>query len=214
MALPELSSFRLVGGTSLALQIGHRTSVDIDLFTDTSFDKKKIQQVFENNFSSFQLLWQNENGMSVVIEDVKVDLFNWRVRFVEPVKVDGALRLMNKKEVAAMKLEAITDRKMKKDFTDVFFLLQYYSLEEMIQTFRTKYTFIDYKFVIESLHAIDEADQSELPVMLQPFDWDMAKAAITFSTNQYIGLLRGKAEASHNERLRKAEELLNQKKKN
>lgn len=74
---------------------------------------------------------------------VTVNRFNWRARFInEPVNNEG-LRLFDKKEVGAMKLEAITDRKTKKDFCDLYFLLHLYSLAELIESFRMKYPFID-----------------------------------------------------------------------
>lgn len=213
MDMPLLAGFRLAGGTSLALQIGHRTSVDIDLFTDTGFDKKNLQSSLLHEFPSFQLLWQNENGFSANVNNVKIDVFNGRVRFInEPVKDEG-LRLFDKKEVGAMKLEAITDRKTKKDFCGLYFLLHLYSLAELVESFRMKYPFIDYKFVIESLWLIDRADDSEPPVMSKDFSWTDGKEYILSCVKKYWSDLQDRAAAKQQNRLKKAEELLRKKKK-
>ena len=83
MQLDELNSFRLVGGTSLALQIGHRKSVDIDLFTDKEFDIKNLQDVLKKKFSSFSISWSNQNGFTSEINNVKADFFNWHNPFIK-----------------------------------------------------------------------------------------------------------------------------------
>src|SRR5438132_167546 len=108
MKMEELTPFRLVGGTSLALQIGHRKSIDIDLFTDTHFEKKDIENLLATTFRGFSLNWQNVNGFTCIINDgIKVDLFNWHSRFVLPAIESDGLRLMNMEEIGAMKLETI-----------------------------------------------------------------------------------------------------------
>jgi hypothetical protein len=212
MSLPDFHTFRLAGGTALALQIGHRTSADIDLFTDKVFDGKAIQHRLRETFPSFQLFWQNENGFSASINDVKVDVFNWHVRFTLPTVDDVGIRLMHQKEIGAMKLEAITDRKTKKDYADLFFLLKTFSLKELIEGFRIKYPYIDHKFVIESLLSADEADASEMPLMFSSFEWNDAKRSIVSSVNDYVYSLRRTVEDGQAERIKKVEELLRKKK--
>lgn len=212
MQQPLLQGFRLAGGTSLALQLGHRLSVDIDLFTDTAFDKKAVQNLLAETFSSYQFLWQNDNGFSALVNDVKLDLFNWRVRFAEPAVVDDTFRLYSKKEIAAMKLEAITDRKTKKDFSDLYFLLKEYRLAELIALFRTKYPFMDHRFPVECLSTAAEANETDLPTMLVRFDWEEAKAFLTQTANAYVDELQGQAAALQADRIKRAEELLRKKK--
>ncbi len=98
MEFNQLDSFRLVGGTSLALQIGHRKSIDIDLFSNSEFDKEKLTKVLADAFSSFTLIWKNEHGLSCEINSVKVDLFNWHIPFIKNVIEIDNLRLMDKEE--------------------------------------------------------------------------------------------------------------------
>lgn len=214
MTLPELVLFRLVGGTSLALQIGHRSSVDIDLFTDTEFDSRELQFMLSKQFATFEVIWQNRNGFSARIDGVKTDLFDWRVAFLYPPVFIDSLRLMDKLEIGAMKLEAITSRKDKKDFVDIFFLLHYFSLAELITVFRKKYPYMDYKFVLESLSAIDLADETDEPNMVLPFNWHETKKTITDNVKFYVAGLKKNVETRQEERIKKAEELLRKKKNN
>lgn len=214
MALPELSAFRLVGGTSLALQIGHRTSVDIDLFTDKDFDSQSLQVLLARTLDSFQTIWQGKNGFSASLNGVKTDFFNWHVPFLtQPLEIDS-LRLMDKSGIAAMKFDAITTRKDKKDFVDIFFLLKEFSLAEMILAFRQMYPYMDCKFVLESLSAVDMADDTNQPLMLEPLDWNDVKGKIKDDVKSYIDRVWSKSTSQQEERLKKAEELLRAKKKN
>src|SRR5665213_147519 len=79
MSFSELDKFRLVGGTSLALQVGHRKSIDIDFFCEKEFDNKHLQFFLQKNFENFVLDWQNTEGFVVRIDDVKVDFFSWHI---------------------------------------------------------------------------------------------------------------------------------------
>ena len=212
MQMPLLQTFRLAGGTSLALQLGHRLSVDIDLFTDMEFDKAKIQEALQDAFPGYLFLWQNQNGFSASVNNVKLDLFNWRVRFVEPAVIEDSLCLYSKKEIAAMKLEAIKDRKTKKDFADLYFLLKEFKLSDVVNLFRIKYPFIDHRFPVQCLASAADADDDEMPVMCVAFDWEEAKAFLTQTANAYIDELQNRAALEQAERLKQAEELLRKKK--
>lgn len=211
--LPKLSAFRLVGGTSLSLQIGHRISVDIDLFTDKSFDIPELQKTLKETFDSFEVLWVNKNGFVSKIDDIKVDFFDWHIPFIKPAITEDGICLADKKDIAAMKLEAITTRKEKKDFMDIAFLLGIYSLGDLLSAHKAKYPYMSTKFVIESLQAVDYADNTEPPKMLISYDWENAKLLIIKSVNNYISSLKSNVVTQQEERIKKAEELLKKKNK-
>lgn len=209
--LPELSAFRLVGGTSLALQIGHRISVDIDLFTDKSFDIAELQKTLNKTFDSFEVLWANKNGFVSTIDDIKVDFFDWHIPFIkEPIVEDGVC-LAHMEDIGAMKLEAITTRKEKKDFIDIAFILKSYDLAKLLTAHKIKYPYMSTKFVIESLLAVDFADNTEPPKMIIPYDWQDAKSIIIKTVNNYLGNLKEGVVKQQEDRIRKAEELLRKK---
>jgi Nucleotidyl transferase AbiEii toxin, Type IV TA system len=208
----ELSDFRLVGGTSLALQMGHRKSLDIDLFTDKAFDAKQLQQFIYGQFEKFTVNWENKNGFACMIDEIKVDFFNWVNPFLYPVEEVDSLRLSDKRDIAAMKLEAITSRKEKKDFIDIAFLLKEYSLKELLLAFRQRYPFISHKLSVESLLAVDYADDSVNPEMLITTDWNEIKQQLTQTVEKYFWEQQQIVENEKLQRIRNAEELIRKKK--
>jgi len=141
MTIEEFNSFRLVGGTSLSLQLGHRESIDIDLFTDAqygSLDFDKLESILYKTFTYVDtspvkivgmgksyFIGHNENEL------VKLDLF-YTDPFVFPCIVEQNIRFSSIEEVAAMKFEVIAQGGRKKDFWDIHELLEKYTLNDMI----------------------------------------------------------------------------------
>lgn len=159
------NGFRLVGGTALTLQLGHRISVDIDLFTDMEYGsmnlvemKASIQSAFpyvegleklETNAPGYTL-YCGENEKDVV----KVDLF-YTDPFLFPPIIDGDLRIANARDIAAMKILAVSNTSRGKDYWDIHELLNHFSLNEMLNlaTERFPYT-IDKNEVLTKLATI------------------------------------------------------------
>jgi hypothetical protein len=135
----ELIPFVLVGGTALALHLGHRKSIDLDLFSPTDFDSvelgryMKAQHAFEINTTAKNTLTGFSNG-------VKIDMLAHRYPYVEqPLFLEG-IRLSSMKDIAAMKLNAITGNGTRiKDFIDIAWLSCKMSLTEMLEAYQTKY---------------------------------------------------------------------------
>src|SRR4051812_43500914 len=85
MLIPELSIFRLVGGTSLSLQLGHRISVDLDFFTDKYFDLDELRRAIQLEIHTIGMISVSRTGFSCIIENVKCDFYNWSVPFIEDI---------------------------------------------------------------------------------------------------------------------------------
>lgn len=179
-----LSDFILVGGTALALQIGHRISVDIDLFTDHSFEPEEILDALRKTLK-VELIMSRPNGMQLIVENCKVDLYNWAVPFIGEPYISDGLRLASLKDIAAFKLDAITTRKTKKDYYDLYFLLNKFSLEEMIGAYQKKYPYNSSKNVIVGLSACSVADNGEQPELLQSTSWNEVKARLINEVLRY-----------------------------
>jgi Nucleotidyl transferase AbiEii toxin, Type IV TA system len=143
MNVDGLSDFRLVGGTALALQFGHRKSVDIDLFAGGKVDVSKLQPIIHQNFGNdFVLITKMQNGISGLIRNVKLDLFDWKVPFAEEAVLLDGIRLASPKDIFAYKCESIIDRKSEKDFSDMAMLMQHFDLKDLLETFRKRYPYI------------------------------------------------------------------------
>jgi len=179
----ELADTRLVGGTALALQLGHRLSVDIDLFGiwDQSADMTEIagrcgSVVEEHRTNKIRVF--NING-------IKVDIVHYAYAWLsEPIE-EKAIRLATIDDIAAMKLEAINNRGSKKDFIDLAFLLDRHPLEEILALYHAKYPRGSEYMVLRSLVYFDDAEDDPMPVMLKPMTWEGVKEKIMREVQLY-----------------------------
>ena len=112
---------RLVGGTSLSLQIGHRISIDIDLFGKIEADILDIDQAL-SVLGDVKKIKDSKHIHIYVINGVKVDIVNYPYPWISQLLTKDNLKLASKKDIAAMKLAAVTGRGTKKDLFDIYFL--------------------------------------------------------------------------------------------
>lgn len=178
-SLPELKDFYLVGGTSLALQIGHRNSIDIDLFCNNDFDetllldflntKFKLKEVFRRNFTIVAL-----------IENIKVDFIKHDYPLLSPPIYEDGISFLSKEDICAMKLHTIIKSgKRLKDFIDIYFLLEHFSINEMIQFFIQKYNYSNPMIAIKALSFFNDIDEEiDPPILLKPLPFSVIKSRI------------------------------------
>lgn len=139
MAEPSFNGIRLVGGTSLALQYGHRQSVDIDMFGIFSPDASAMSERLKKLGQTF-VVKESERIKIYTINGIKVDFVDYgNYPWIDDVIIENGLRLASPKDIAAMKINAIEGRGTKKDFIDVYFLLQHYSLNQLLDFYAKKY---------------------------------------------------------------------------
>lgn len=139
MADARLTDFILVGGTALALRIGHRQSIDIDLFTNRPFDAAQVTSILKNDYGA-DFVKVLKNGVFCSIDGVKTDLISHAYPYVQsPENIDG-VRLVSLLDIAAMKLHAIVQNGSRvKDFADISFLLEKMPLFQMYRAYEMKY---------------------------------------------------------------------------
>jgi hypothetical protein len=161
-----LKDFNLAGGTSLAMQIGHRQSMDLDLFTQTDFDANSLLEYLEGSFG-FALNFSSQNTLKGCIGDVNIDLITHKYPLVKGLKVENSVRLLAIEDIAAMKLNAIAGNGTRsKDFIDIYFILKQYSIEDIIGFYKTKYTGRNQLHVIKSLNYFDDISIQDWPKMI------------------------------------------------
>lgn len=135
-ALPD---FRLVGGTALALQMGHRISVDLDLFTDTPFDVENCQAILQNNYGFIPTYIQHQT-LKGNIGNVKIDCIAHQYPWIKPAFEAEGIRLASLEDICAMKLNAIAGNGTRlKDFIDIAWLSSRFSFNEMLGFYYQKY---------------------------------------------------------------------------
>ena len=177
-------SLRLVGGTSLALQIGHRKSIDLDFFGILNTDKIEITKVL-SKIGELEIKHSTPNINIYTVSGIKVDIVNYPYPWLENVVKEDDLALAGKKDIAAMKLSAITGRGSKKDFIDLYFLLKEFTLSELIQYYRQKYFDGSVFLVMRSLAYFEDADEEPMPEMLINVEWEEVKQVILNELKKY-----------------------------
>ncbi len=104
------------------------------------------------------------------------------------VSEDG-LRLAGLQDIAAMKLAAVTGRATKKDFIDIYFLLNHFSLHEMMSFYNAKYADGSPFLVLKSLTYFEDAGQEQEPVMYKNISWQGVKETILKKHSEYLKTL-------------------------
>lgn len=182
-----LKDFYLVGGTALALQIGHRLSVDLDFFT--SYKKNIYDIEGELLFlDGFKLNTKNNYALFAEFKGVKVDILNYPYKFIADPITHNGITLCNKEDICAMKLKTAMNRGAKKDFYDIYFLLQEFSLTKMFELFEKKYTNIEPNAIVRSLTYFEDAEETENPVLLKEVSltWEKVKETIVSETRKIV----------------------------
>jgi hypothetical protein len=183
--IPDFNNLRLVGGTSLALQYGHRKSIDIDLFGSLLIDEFDISKNLDNIGNVIRL--NNSRNIHIcTINGIKVDLVNYHYPWLDEVIDIDNLKLASTKDIAAMKISAITGRGTRKDFIDLYFLLQEFSLQQIFEYYQRKYHDGSLFLALKSLSYFEDADTDESPVMLQPIEWTYIKDFIVNELKCYL----------------------------
>lgn len=185
MAAREFNAFRLVGGIALSLLRGHRESVDIDLFSDATYDSIDFGAIATFLSKTFSYVDTNENkfvgpGKSYFIGNnkddcVKLDLFYTDTFIQEIVLIDG-IRFATVEEIIAMKIDVISRGGRKKDFWDIHELKDDYSIEKMLALHkqRNPYTH-DEDQIRSNFSNFKNADDDFDPICLKGKHWEIIK---------------------------------------
>jgi hypothetical protein len=161
--LPRLSflkdRFYLAGGTGLALQLGHRDSVDFDFFTKQSLDTfnlyKGLLQVFGQENVSKTL--EEKDTLNVILNgNIKLSFFSYPYPLLEPLIREDFLNIANIIDVGCMKLSAIVNRAQEKDYIDLYFILKQISLVTLLSKAKEKMPDLDYNLILKSLIYFDD----------------------------------------------------------
>jgi predicted nucleotidyltransferase component of viral defense system len=182
---PILGNMRLVGGTALALQYGHRRSVDLDFFGQTTESVEELTEALKECSEDLTLLSASKTIRAYKMRDVKVDVVNYNYPWIDEAVMDSGIQLASPKDIAAMKVNAVMGRGTKKDFIDVYFLLQHYSFDELIKFYLQKYTDGSEYRALLSMSYFADADPQPMPYMYQQVDWETIKNEIRLQVATY-----------------------------
>jgi len=179
-----LKSTRLVGGTALALQLGHRLSIDLDFFGQVAGDTKQIGMDLASEGFDVIVESNSKNIHIFQINGVKTDIVNYKYSWIDETIDENGIRLAGMKDIAAMKIAAITNRGSKKDFIDIYFLLKHFSIKEIMDLYLEKYPDGSAFLACKSLLYFADAENQVMPKMLIPTKWEDVKERIIMEVKQ------------------------------
>lgn len=175
--LPILRDTRLVGGTALALQLGHRKSIDLDFFGQVDVSSQDLQEALRA-IGTLTVLKESKNIHIYVLNGIKIDIVNYTYPWLDDVVCDNNIRLASPKDIAAMKITAIIGRGTRKDFADIYFLLRRYSLKFILDCYQQKYPDSSTFMAMKSLAYFDDAEEEPMPYMFADITWEEIKKSI------------------------------------
>jgi len=189
MVVPSLKPFSLVGGTALSLRYGHRSSIDIDLFSNEKFNHHQIIDELESTFQHKFVYKQQQTqfGIFCFIDDIKVDIVYFPHQPIAEMEETDNIRMYSSADISAMKIQAILGRAQKKDFWDLYELLRHYPLQQLMDWHKQKYP--SQMLAISIPNAISyfaDAEESETPVSYKGQTWEQIKKEIKRVVSDYL----------------------------
>lgn len=174
---PLFSQARLVGGTSLALQLGHRKSVDLDFFGCIESEAEEIKETLRD-IGQLSVIKESKHIKIYLLDGVKVDFVDYKYDWIDTPLYEDGICLASMRDIAAMKINAVEGRGTKKDFIDIYFLLKKFSLKQILDFYSQKYPENSMFRALMSLTYFEDADPQIAPEMLIPVSWEEIKDTI------------------------------------
>ncbi len=189
LKVPALRGFSLVGGTALSLLLGHRKSVDLDLFSNESFDNDQIINELKLKFGKLVDIRTSTSkfGIFCFIDNVKVDLIFYPHPLIRPITVVDGIRMFSGEDIVAMKVQAVLQRGRKKDFWDIAELLSHYSVDDFIHFHQQKYSTQNLMITVpQAISYFVDAEEDDDPVSLKNQTWKSTQQKIISKVSEYL----------------------------
>jgi len=179
--------FYLAGGTALALQIGHRTSLDFVFYTQKKFDPTRIREVFDKRFKLVRDIHVAEGTLILDVEGIELSFFNYPYKLIKPCLKLEEVILASMEDIAAMKILAISQRGRRRDFIDIYFLIHKYGLKKIMEFTKEKYSMFNIYVGFQGLTYFNDADEDLEKKRFRLFkkvNWDRIKNYIIKEVNK------------------------------
>lgn len=178
--IKTLSGFYLAGGTALALQFGHRKSIDLDWFSKKPFSTKDLKKELKK-LGKLKIDSEEKDTLNCSLEGVRLSFFEYPYKVLFSFIKYKGIKVADFRDIACMKLDAISSRGSRKDFIDLYFLLKKISLEKLLELFNKKYKGIEYNklHLLKSLVYFKEAEEEPMPKMIEKVSWKEIKENIS-----------------------------------
>ncbi len=181
-SIPEIKeNFALAGGTSIALQLGHRTSIDLDIFTSKNFNPKELETIVSSHPEiAFDFVNSNRTMLFGYVNKIKCDFVLEPSILLQPFIGYENVNYFHLQDIAAMKMHTICGRGKRKDFFDIYVLIENFGWPAMLEWFVKKYDDSQLYFLWRSITYFDDADEDVEITGLPPYTkkWEEIKEFI------------------------------------
>ncbi len=179
----------MAGGTALALQLGHRTSLDFDFYSPEHFEVEKLMADFQKEFRQVKVQRTAKDTLILEVNGVSFSLFYYPYELISaPIDFEN-VKLAAVDDIAAMKMVTISMRGKRRDFIDVYYLLKRLSLEKMIKMTLKKYPSYQPMVILKGLIYFTDAEVDDISrgieILDQDFSWEKAKKKIFEEVRKY-----------------------------
>ena len=166
----------LAGGTGLALHLGHRRSHDLDFFSRDAIDTEALTRRLKS-LAGFALAVQAQDTLHVTIQGVKISFLAYPYPVLFPFVAFQSVSVADPRDIACMKLSAITSRGTKRDFIDLYVTSKQYGVAQELEWFRRKYAEVNLNstHLLKSLTWFEDAEKDPMPDLLGLLSWEEVK---------------------------------------
>lgn len=189
--------FYLAGGTALALQLKHRTSLDFDFYSPEKFNNQQVYQAFKKHFLNiFLAKEQSENTWQAKVMGINISVFYYPYKLIKPLINFRSVKLASYEDIAAMKIVAIIQRAKQRDFFDLYYLIKKIGLPKIIAATYEKYPWYEEnnQIIFKALTFFEEANQDEEIKRIAVFDktlnWEKVKKEIAIEVKRFISAIK------------------------
>ncbi len=181
-----LDGFYLAGGTGLALRLGHRRSIDLDLFSEREFAPANLRSRL-GGIEGLRIRQIGRGTLHLELHNILVSLLHYPYPLLFPVHEFAVLSVADPRDIACMKQDAIASRGSRRDFVDLYMMAKLYGLREILEWAARKYAATPYNrvHVLKALTYFTDAEQQPMPDLLIPIEWSAVK---TFFTTEVLKL--------------------------
>lgn len=192
--LAPLRSFGyyLAGGTALALQLGHRTSLDFDCYSNEKLETAKLATTLKQSLPAIAISRQTDETFQAVAFDVSISVFYYPYPLLNALVDYPPIQLASLEDIAAMKVVALVQRARQRDFFDIYYLIGQLGIDRIIACAYRKYPWYEEnnKIVLQALTYFEDADKDDEVGRITVFDknlrWEDVKEAIRREVRAYL----------------------------
>lgn len=192
LAVSRAFDYYLAGGTALALQLGHRTSLDFDFYSKEKLESEKFATRLKQLFPSIKISHQTDDTFLAIATGVNISVFYYPYQLLRDLVNFPPVQLASLEDIAAMKIVALVQRARQRDFWDIYYLIETLGIASVITSAYRKYPWYEEnnQIVLRALTYFEDADNDQEVARVTVFDknirWEDVKEKIRQEAKKYL----------------------------